>query len=220
MSNPWDEFIDGLGAPQQDIIGHFDSLGENCEFGFVLVANRAASSSLLTWGLVERPSAIVRLLEEQCANIFARENLQILPDAGLMLDTHFRIAFHSKLVEPERAAEYDAIYAEDFSKLAYLADKMLAQLREGKKIWVYKSQKPINFAQILALHGALAAYGPNRLLVIEADPTRPASVEMLDQGLFLGHLPAYAPGHEAWRFDPAGWNTILRTTLNMAGPLR
>jgi hypothetical protein len=95
---------------------------------------------------------------------------------------------------------------------------MQRQLREPRRIWVYKSLNPIGLGKIIELHGALNAFGPNRLLVVQEDPASPATVEMLDQGLYLGHLPAYSPGGEAWRFDAPSWATLLHNTLRLAGP--
>jgi hypothetical protein len=227
-TQPWTEYFESLGAPLHDIVGHFDSLGQNCEFSFVQEANRFNDGGLLSWAQADDFSAVIRLLEGRFTGLYARDQLEPAEGGVMLRDRRYGLAFHSKMLKQPQGgtyiatpeAERDAIYADDLSKIQYLADKMQRQLREARRIWVYKSQHAINLAQMLDLHGALNTYGPNRLLVVQADPTSTPGVEMLDQGLYHGHLRAYSPKHEAWRFDPEGWATVLRATLRMAGPAR
>jgi hypothetical protein len=221
MSNPWDEYFAAIGTPLHDIIGQFDSLGQNCEFGFIQAANHFGEGNLLTFALAESANAVIRLLEQRMQGLYARDRLEQVGDGPLVRDRHYGIAFHSKMYMhkgvPTPEAERDAIYADDLGRITYQTDKFSAELRAPRRIWVYKSLNPVGLGKIIELHGALSAYGPNRLLVVQADPTKPAAVEMLDQGLYLGHLPAYSPGDEAWRFDAPGWSTLLRGTLRLAG---
>lgn len=221
MSNPWDEYFAALGTPLRDIIGQFDSLGQNCEYGFIQVANHFGEGNLLTFALADSANAVIRLLEQRMEGLYRRDRLEQAGDGPLVRDRHYGIAFHSKMYVhkgvPTPQAERDAIYADDLSKLTYQTEKFRAQLSAPQRIWVYKSLNRIGLDKILELHGALAAHGPNQLLVVQADPASPAGVEMLDQGLYLGHIPTYSPGGEAWRFDPQAWATVLRGTLRLAG---
>jgi hypothetical protein len=221
MGNPWDEYFAALGTPLRDIIGQFDSLGQNCEYGFIQAANHFGEGNLLTFALADSANAVIRLLEQRMEGLYTRDRLEQVGDGPLVRDRHYGIAFHSKMYVhknlPTPEAERDAIYADDLGKLTYQTEKFRAQLSAPRRIWVYKSLNRIGLDKILELHGALAAYGPNRLLVVQEDPASPAGVEMLDQGLYLGHIPAYSPGGEAWRFDPQAWATVLRGTLRMAG---
>lgn len=230
MSNgtAWDEYFASVGEPLRDIVDDFASLGQNCEFAFVQQCNGFTDVNLLSWAQADGPGAVARLLAGGFSGLYTRDRLEPIGGGALLRDRHYGVAFHSKMMVrrdghrfvPTPEAERDAIYADDLSKLQYLAVKTQRHLCESRRIWVFKCQGPVNFTEILELHGALAAFGPNRLLIVEADPTRPPGVEMLDQGLYLGHVRAYSPIQEAWRFNPEDWATLLRATWRMAGPAR
>jgi hypothetical protein len=127
MSNPWDAYFASLGAPLGGIIGHFDSLGQNCEFGFIQAANHFGEGSLLSFALVDSANAVIRLLEQRMEGLYARDRLAPIGDGPLVRDRHYGIAFHSRIYVhdgvPMPEAGRDAAYADDLSKITYLVEK-------------------------------------------------------------------------------------------------
>jgi len=172
----------------------FESLGDNCELGIAQRAYGAEPLSLLRWCNVA-PGALLRALEARFAGLGEPENLVLKPNRrGVLdcIDTAFGLPGHAFIRAD--GADLAAIHARECQRLQFLKAKLIEDLEEGEKIFVYKRAREMPQAHIDTLFGAIRAYGPNTLLwVVVADEQHPSgSVEVLRDGLLKGYISRMA----------------------------
>ena len=141
---------------------------------------------------------LVRALNKGLAEIFEASDAILIPQpsdwyvrvprAGLQMHTH---------LEP---ADPDAFLVQMRRRLRYLAMKLLEDLREGQKIFVFKALD-IREEEISALHAAIRRHGPARLLCARraGDDHPPGSVAARGDGLWVGYIPPTGPMDKAFR---------------------
>jgi hypothetical protein len=84
-----------------------------------------------------------------------------------------------------------------------LRDKLIDDLKEGRKIFVYSWEEAVDDNDIRELHRALNRLGPNRLLFVRSAERGHAAGELrqLDEGLLVGHVDRLAienPSFAVW----------------------
>jgi hypothetical protein len=97
--------------------------------------------------------------------------------------------------------------------LRYLKDKLLRDLAEGEKIFVYKPRHGIiSEAEIHPIHRQVRAYNPAPLLCLRlADERHPdEQLEVRDDRLMIGYISQVSPSayHPEIRYD--SWLSICR----------
>ncbi len=207
----------------KDIVAHFESLGANCEFGFVQRAAGLEPQSLLRWAMVLAPTNLARALDADFDGLYGFDNL-VPFNAQMVLDNRFRIAFHSAL--HSTSAKFDDseedrrdIHRFEAAKVADQIVKFRAVLASGERIFVFhKYFGEITPAEIATLFTALRRRGPARLLVVSlATPDEPpGSVSLLAPGLLQGRIDRFAPGNKAHDVSLDSWTEICRKALELA----
>ena len=172
----------------------FESIGVDCEFGAVQRRYGAEPLSLLRWTDTDVPT-LMAALEARFEGMGDPENTELtVGSLGeiQIRDTRWHLAMHTFLFESE--VSLSALLPKMCRRTAYLRDKLLDELRAGQKTLVFKSNR-IDRDELLALHDALLAFGPNRLVNVrlaaaspgfEAD--EPGSLRELRPGLLVGRL--------------------------------
>jgi hypothetical protein len=194
----------------------FESLGANCEFGFVLSRVGIRTPSLFRWSIVPYVKQLIRLLNTDFAGMFSYENLAPF-HPGMVVDRHYRIAWHSPMtsekIDPSKdartgnlrfvmpQAELEAVFRFEAAKVGKQVDRLRESLSKADRIFVYKAmdEQPVANEDIHDLFVALNKLGPNRLLVVSiGTPEAPAgSTELLAPRLVHGRLDRFAPGDKA-----------------------
>lgn len=157
----------------------FESLGFDCEFGFVQRANGREPLSLFRWGAMpidsmialfsnqfkgfaEPQSASLKLLLNQASGTAEYRYF----DSQYQFEAH---TFHTKkniaITETE-----ETLLPKVRAHFALLARKLREDLEDGNKVFLYKSEKAISVDQCKALHVAMQTVGPNKLLVVMREP--------------------------------------------------
>ena len=80
-------------------------------------------------------------------------------------------------------------------RLKFLSQKLIADLKSGEKIFVYKiTARSLTRTELAGLRAAMARYGDNTLLYVSyADPDHPdGSVELVEPGLIIGYIDRFA----------------------------
>ncbi len=196
----------------------FESLGENCEFG--LVQRRCGSEPL---GLLRFASAplpkLLNGLKHRFAGMGGIDQLDVQAAASeyLVIDRRFGFLYHPWVLIGEAAP--DDIKRREAMRLPFLRRKMLEDLREGRKIFVYHGMRELSDAEAIELQSAIRAYGPGVLLWVELsdDAPPPGSVETIRPGLLKGHIDRFAPGEDAHDFSLNCWLDICRNAYALAG---
>jgi hypothetical protein len=182
---------------------HFDSLGDNCEFG--VVQRRCGAEpflSLLRFGGI-KPHALLRALDNGMRDFGQLENMEIYLDDKekrefVVREKRYDCIFHTFRYQGEIAEE--KLRESESERLVYCARKFAGDLERGNKILVIKRNLPLEEDEILPLYVAISSYGTNTLLwVVPADPQhKPGTVNVVAPGLLKGFIGRFAPHENAY----------------------
>src|SRR5947209_9754397 len=111
------------------------------------------------------------------------------------------------------------VHQREVRRLPLLIRKLVEDLSQAEKIFVFHGMEPLSEAEAEALLARLRSYGPHSqtLLWIEvADPRHLAgTVEWLGEGFLKGYIDRFAPGEDAHDLSLDCWMTICRTAYRM-----
>jgi hypothetical protein len=144
------------------LLMRFESLGQNCEFGLVQRRFGAEPLSLLRWTFV-KPMTLIRLLEARGAGMGEAENVELrTSDWGehMVHDRRFGISFHSFMTSA--LADPDAFLKKQAARLRWLRDKLVEDLEQAEKIFVYKPEAGTPPAHVQRILRAVRGYGAAR----------------------------------------------------------
>ncbi|WP_419730669.1 hypothetical protein [Lichenicola sp.] len=199
----------------------FESLGENCEFGFVQRYFGAEPLGLFRFAGTTDIRNTLRLLESDfeglgdtgsLSTISTNAVLYRLPDPPLiipefmMVDEKRRFWYHT-FHGPEQHTEAEACALNE-QKLRYLTRKFIEDLEDGEKIWVLKDSVRGDLNEAFAFLDVLNRRGPNRLFwvtrLVEGRP--PGAVEWVAPNLLRG----YSGGEhrDPQIFDAEAWKVL------------
>jgi hypothetical protein len=201
-----------------DELRRFESLGDNCEFGFVQRAIGENPSGLLRWA-ISPPSSLMTALASDFDDFYQYPNL--LPSAADMVrETRYDLFFHTSMrsfdkvfVEPEAARRQT--YQAEKAKMDHLLTRFRARLADPATIFVYKTNAGVSDQQADDLRRAIRRYGPGHLLVVRTASDRGAwgTVQRRDDGLLIGHVDRFAPYSQADDVSVEVWRKLICNTL-------
>jgi tetratricopeptide (TPR) repeat protein len=188
-------------AAVADFLMRFESLGSNCEFGLVQRRFGAEPLGLLRWSNMQ-PAWLIQALTERFGGVGTEEQTSIimLRDEYGAQDRRFKFGIHLAIRASEATPE--RVLRSQCRRIAFLRDKLLADLDGQEKIFVYVSHK-LTDEDVAAIVTRLGAYGPNLLLCVRASDAAhpPGSVHVASDRLVVGYtLPA------ALERRSTGWN--------------
>jgi hypothetical protein len=194
----------------------FESLGENCEFG--LAQRRSGVEPL---GLFRFASAPLPKLMGALAARFAGMGepdhlvIEVSPNGReyMVFEKRFQFRYHAWVNVDEKTAE--EVLAREARRLPFLVRKLLADLADGAKIFVFHGMRPLAEAEAWGLARAIRGFGPGTLLWVElADAGNPpGSVRWLGDGLLKGHMDRFAPGDNAHDISLGCWTGLCAAAL-------
>jgi hypothetical protein len=138
------------------IIAEFESLGDNCEFGFVQRHHGLEPGGLLRWAS-STLDGLVLALERRFAGLYQFEDLAPYTP-NMVIDRKYDIAFHSEMHSKlnGRCLEYTlasdqlhAVHRNESEKISYLLTKLTDALIGGEKIFVYKRNSGLSHQEII-----------------------------------------------------------------------
>jgi hypothetical protein len=206
------------GLSTTDLMLHFESLGHNCEFGLVQRSCGAEPLGLLRFMSVS-PSNLLHGLDfgfegaddPAMARVYA--NPQGEPEWMLRLD---RYDMHAHTFR--RPAEIDAetVRADEVKKLVFKRRRFLEVLESGQKLFVYQRFEHMTEAHALPVLNLLRSHGPNALLFVTADRSRPCgSVDRLATDLYRGNIDYLAPIGSADKMNLPAWVSICANAYRL-----
>jgi hypothetical protein len=205
--------------PLAELAMQFENLGENCEFG--LVQRRCGAEPL---GLLRFSSTPVNKLIEALDMRFEELGRPDLIDVRasvngkeyMVFDKKFGFLYHPWVSIGQ--ADAKAIHAREAGRLPFLVTKLIEDLEEGRKIFVYKGMRPLSESTVRRLVTALRRYSTVTLLWVELqDAENPAgTVKELAPGLLKGYIDRFAPGENAPDLSFDMWVTICRNAHALA----
>lgn len=201
----------------------FESLGENCEFGLAQRRCHAEPLGLLRFASTPL-AALLSALKQRFEGLGDLEQLEIRVSGNnaeyLVFDRRYGILYHPWLSVGE--ADPKDILQREVKRLPLLKRKLLEDLEEGRKVFVYRGMRPLSRALMLRLVAALREYGPVTLLWVELqDANHPVgTVESVGEGLLKGYIDRFAPGENAHDLSMETWITLCRKAHSMAAEAR
>jgi hypothetical protein len=99
----------------------------------------------------------------------------------------------------------------------FLVRKLIADLAEGEKIFVFHGMEPLRLSDARNLAAAIRRHGPGTLFWVEvADAAHPPdTVEWVEEGLLKGYIARFAPGEDANDFLLGGWVALCGQAIRV-----
>ncbi len=187
--------------PDRVLAMAFESLGgtgHGCEFGVFQRSLGADTLGLLRWADLET-EALCTALETEFPGVGEPEFTRIFVPTNndrreyWATDRRFHMAMRTFVyaddVKPERMAQQFA------QRQRLLRRKLIEDLHEGRKIFVYKNmRRNLTDQELARLHAAVRRYGDATLFVIRYAGTqhRLGEVEIVGPGLILGNIDRFS----------------------------
>jgi hypothetical protein len=207
-------------VPLDRLMLRFESLGENCEFGLVQRRCGVDPLGLLRFASAPFP-ALLAALRARFEGIGDWDQIEVrISENGreyLVFDKRYGFLYHPWVLVGEGSAE--TIRRREARQLPLLRRKLIEDLEQAGKIFVYHGMAPLSETQARELSVAMQAYGPATLLWVELyDEAHPAgTVESAGEGLLKGYIDRFAPGENAHDLSLAGWIALCRRAWALRG---
>lgn len=202
----------------QTLLRMTESLGDNCEFGFVQRFENYEPSSLFRWAFCPTDRLVNYLEHPQ--PLFEKEALRLV-DSDLVLDCNSGISFHSDLIIGSGAdrrfvgqEDFDNIWKKEKEKIDHFSYKFwhFSQSRPG--IYVLKNNSGITEDQISRIEAVLLSKNPNhKLLHVSLGET--AAIESIKGACINATIPHFANYLSANKVDMESWRKIMRRILDL-----
>ena len=209
----------------KELLDLVESVGNNCELGFVLRKNKHEGGSVFRWVAVA-PEKAIQLIQDDVKDVFLFENLVPNP-GGMVLDHHSNAAFHSKMKSQRINGKLEFIaneeercklYEVERQKFEYLVKKFHDRLKIPGVVYVVKSPHNITPELLRTLDQLLAGLRkgcPFKILHLElADAEHPAgSFHHVEMNVYRGYLRKFAPFNRTQDADYESWEAVLHSAL-------
>jgi tetratricopeptide (TPR) repeat protein len=183
----------GDGKSLAALLKRFESLGDDCEFGLVQRIFHADALNLLRWART-LPSAFLKAVETNFDGVGDPEHTIIRIQGHEYMTEDRRFSMVSHTFTPPSMTPFDVFAVEQCRRMQWLRRKLLNDLANSKKIFVYKTES-VPDDEMLAIYNALRRYSANlRLLFVQLqDDTHPAgSLERATGNLFVGRMDKFS----------------------------
>ncbi len=178
-------------SPEAVLLGAFESLGEDCEFG--LVQRRYLVEpplSLFRWGGAPVED-LIEGLDSDFAGLAEPGRTELLWGHGEYFVRTPYVTIHTHCIVEQNAAGQADVLRSGRATLRILRRKLLKDIADARRIFVFKSKEPgLGESEMRRLHSALRRIGPAGLLCVTVTgPAQPTgSAERITEGLYLGNL--------------------------------
>jgi hypothetical protein len=203
-------------SAKAELLARFESLGENCEFGLVQRRCGAEPLGLLRFSSAPLPK-LLTALQSRFAGMGAPENIGVELSSNereyMVRDRAFGFYYHAWVKAGEMTPEQ--IHAREKSRVPFLLRKLIEDLTDGEKLFVFHAMEEISVASARILADAIRNYGPGKLFWVRlADRQHPPGfTEVLSDGLIAGYIDRFAPGNNAYDLSLDCWVDLCRSAL-------
>lgn len=196
----------------------FESLGDNCEYGFVQRKHGCEESSLLRWG-ISHPETLLNGIESNFEGLYQFENL--VPHNNKMVnDIHTGFKFHTKMQSNNGIFLHDyeerfLIHKEELEKIKHLRKKFINNIKNPRKHYIYKKNAGLDFRFCSKLAETISSKGPGCVLVVHLSDADHASgsVMKVEDNLYFGYIDSFAGYGTSDQFDLGQWDNLAVNAL-------
>jgi hypothetical protein len=199
-------------------ITRFESLGDNCEFGFVMSRHGVAYSSLFRWAITSLP-VLCETLRNDFKDLYRLENLEPA-SPKMLLDRGTGARFHTDMVRNHVFVEnYRTVYEQEANKVMHLRKRLQEKLQDPNAIFVYKDRRDPPRQALQTLADLVAERGGARLLYVTAQGALPpGAVEQAGDNLHIARIDRFADYVTANVTSEQVWDTIIETADRQIAP--
>jgi hypothetical protein len=163
----------------------------NCEFGLVQRYFGAEPLGMLRWNAIH-PDKLAVGLEQRFEDIGQLENLKLetLNGEYIVSDYRYRTVMHTFLYEKDAPLTHDQLLTQFGRRMRFLRAKLMEDLTEGEKIFVYQYPRMLSEQEMLRIQAAIQSYGPGTVLfVTDTGKDRPVGhVEEAQSRRLVGYV--------------------------------
>jgi hypothetical protein len=202
------------------MIVHFESLGDNCEFGLVQRRLNAEPLGLLRFSFIELPLLLRGLRQgfEGLGDQATTEVIVVGHDREFVVkESVYGMTYHT--FQYENQISLETVREQQAARLNFLRRKLMEDVASGEKVFVIKRFPPLRPEEILPIYSVLNEAGRNWLLwMVPADPAHKAgTVQMLLPGLLRGYIDRFAPSENAHELSIDSWTSVCKAALRATG---
>jgi hypothetical protein len=181
---------------QRQALMNMQSLGINCEFGFMQRACSVEPLGLFRWTFAPL-AQLVTALEQEFRPLLGKNSLTIKmnDDSEFVIEDPVYGFRHHSFMFASQGATLAMVKRGELLRVAMLTASLLEELREGRKLFVYQDAGQSTLTDVRRLLAALNRYGANTLLwLVGPDPERRVGdVRWLEPGLIEGTVSGFQP---------------------------
>jgi hypothetical protein len=193
-----------VAKPLGELMMTFESLGDACEFGVAQRYGEVEPLGLLRFAAIdvppeERVTHLVEALQRGFDGLGEAESIEPYeigdpPDEFMVRESAYGLRYHTGVAPADFSA--DDIRQREPKRLLFLRRKLLEDLAEGSKIFVWHSRVLTRREQVQPLLDQLRKMGPATLLWLTGadDAHPPGTAEWLDRDLIRGYVIRYTIG--------------------------
>jgi hypothetical protein len=213
-------------VPAAHFFDPFESLGSNCEFGIVQRCSGYDPPGLFRNVGFTSAETIIRAIESNFDGMFDEGRYEftrqfLWPDWRLDCHVH-GFVFHTGIpVDLEVNSEaWLRKTSQSIQSFRFMKAKILEELREGEKIFVFRFELDVAPELVQRLHAAIRAHGPGWLLHVTQDASKPFGwTEKRSNGLIVAAI-ARLMTEFPLMIDFDAWRAIAEASLAIVASSR
>jgi hypothetical protein len=195
------------------MLERLQSLGENCELGFVQRAAGAEPLGLFRWASTPLPN-LLATLESQFEGLGAPENLVVEEDDATefqVIDLKYGFKNHSWAYR-NAGARKDDVFRRECVRLPYLARLLREDLEAAEKLFCFHDGGRSGTELVNTLMHTLNRYGPNWLLwvCLAEKPAQIGTAELAGDRLIRGYIDQFQPLNDVRTPSIVPWMGVIR----------
>jgi hypothetical protein len=179
---------------QREALLEVQSLGVNCEVGFVQRLVGAEPLGLFRWTFAPLQK-LVPALENGLEGLGGANSLEIHVDPRsefIVRDKIYGFQYHSFVFE-NKGGTAEEVQRNEYNRLSYLSRTLIEELRGKEKLFAYHDAGGSGLEEVMRLVRALRLYGDNTLLWIVQAPQEAlaGTASQIEPGLIQAHVSGF-----------------------------
>lgn len=209
---------DSVPISLSNLVGRFEGLGDNCEFGIVQRHFGAEPLGLLRWAGVDDITLLLTALNARFEGFGETDTLEhrILPgwDKYVAIDRKYGLYFHTDFCPTNDPVTLRLMAEKEVARFRFLRAKLIADLIDGEKIFVYRQKEALSDEWLNELSGTLSKYGERTklLYVQEIANGRSGEVDKINDRLYRGYID-HLSAEDPPRVNFAAWINLLASAF-------